>query len=96
MIILAGLAGVILGAVAAWQLARGRAVAERSELRAQLEERISYWQGETERARASADRVSEQTAAWVAGYQQGREEVLSLTRVLAQPAGRGDDDPADS
>ena len=95
MVILAGLAGVILGAVAAWQLARGRAAAERSELRAQLEERISYWQGETERARASADRVSEQTAAWVAGYQQGREEVLSLTRVLAQPAGRGDDDPAD-
>ena len=96
MVILAGLAGVILGAVAAWQLARGRAAAERSELRAQLEKQISYWQGETERARASADRVSEQTAAWVAGCQQGREEVLSLTRVLAQPAGRGDDDPADS
>jgi hypothetical protein len=96
MVILAGLAGVILGAVAAWQLARGRAVAERSELRAQLEERIGYWQGEAERARSSADRVSEQTAAWVAGCQQGREEVLSLTRVLARPAGRGDDDPADS
>lgn len=95
MVILAGLAGVVLGAVAAWQLARGRAAAERSQLRAQLEERISYWQGETERARDIADRVSEQTAAWVAGCQRGREEVLSLTRVLAHPVVRGDGDPAD-
>lgn len=94
MDILAGLAGLVIGAVAAWQLAQGRAAAEMSRLRAQLDDRIGYWQGETERARASADRLAEQTAAWMAGCQQGREDVLSLTRVMAQPAAQADDGPA--
>jgi hypothetical protein len=94
MSILAGLAGLLIGAIAAWQLAQERAAAELNRLRARLEERIGYWQGETERARASADRLSETTAAWAAGCQQGREDVLSLTRALSQRATRADDDPA--
>lgn len=96
MDILAGLAGLVIGAAGAWQLAQGRAAAERSQLRARLEERIGYWRGEAERATATAARVSEQTAAWVAGCQQGREEVLSLTRVMAQPAARADGEPTQS
>ena len=94
MDILAGLAGLVAGAVMAWQLVRWRAAAELSRLRAQMDERIGYWQDEAERARAHAARTGEQAAAWAAGCQQGREEVMSLARALAHlPAGT-DDDPA--
>jgi hypothetical protein len=94
MDIFVGLGGFVIGAAIAWQLAQDRAIAEMRRVRAQLEERIGYWQAETERARASAAQLSEQTAAWVAGCQQGREDVLSLARTLSQGATRADGDPA--
>jgi hypothetical protein len=84
MDVIAGLSGLLIGAVIAWQLARGLAAAEVTRLRARMHEQVRHWQDETERARASAARISEQSAAWVAGCQQGREDVLSLTRSLAQ------------
>ena len=94
MDILTGLAGLMIGAMAAWALARGRAAGKMSRLRAQMQARIGYWQDEAERARAHAARTGEQAAAWAAGCQQGREEVMSLARALAHlPAGT-DDDPA--
>ncbi len=92
--ILAGLTGLVAGAVAAWQLGRGYAAAELRRLQAQLEERIRYWQEETEQARATASRLSEQAAAWAAGCQRGREDVLSLVRALGQHGNRADDDRA--
>jgi hypothetical protein len=91
MDILTGLTGLMIGAAAAWALARGRAAGEASRLRAQLQARIGYWQDEAERARAHAARTGEQAAAWAAGCQQGREDVMSLARVLAHlPAGTDD------
>lgn len=84
MNILAWLAGLIIGAVAAWQAARVHAAAEASRLRAHFEEKIGYWQGEAERAKARTAQLSETTAAWVAGCQQGRKDVLSVARALAQ------------
>ncbi|HEY6297389.1 MAG TPA: hypothetical protein VIX15_17150 [Streptosporangiaceae bacterium] len=90
--IVTGLAGLVIGAVAAWQFARGLAAAEMSRLRARSDEQIAFWQGETERARADAAQVAERNAAWVAGCQQGRDDLLSLARALAQhtaPAGDG-------
>jgi predicted acylesterase/phospholipase RssA len=84
MNIFAMLSGLSIGAAAAWQLACGRAAAEMSRLRAQMEKQIRYWQEETERARADAAHLADRTAAWVAGCQQGREDVLSLTRTLGQ------------
>ena len=89
MDIIAGLSGLLIGAVIAWQLAQGIAAAEMSRFRAPMHEQIRHWQEETERARASAARISEQSAAWAAGCQQGREDVLSLTRVLAQHITQG-------
>ena len=91
MDILSGLAGLVIGAVAAWQLVQWRAAAGLTRLRAQMDERICYWQDETERARAAASRLSERTAAWAAGCRQGREDVLALARTLAQHARAGDD-----
>jgi len=62
MDILTGLAGLVIGAVTAWQLIQWRTDTEVARLRAQLE----------------------QMAAWVAGCQQGREDILSLAREMAQ------------
>lgn len=80
MEIVAGLAGLLTGAAAAWHLARSRAAAETSRLQA----RISYWHDEADRAKASAARAAEQAAAWSAGCQQGREDVLSLALALSE------------
>lgn len=49
-----------------------------------MHDEIGYWQDQAERARANAARVAEQTAAWVAGCHEGREDVLSLARALAR------------
>jgi predicted neuraminidase len=84
MNILAWLAGLVIGGTVAWQVARGYAATDLSRLRARLEEQIGYWQGEAERATLRATQLSEQTAAWVAGCQQGREDTLSVARALAQ------------
>ena len=91
--ILGGLAWLVIGAVAAWQRVEWRAAAELARLRMQMEERIRYWQDETERARTTTSQLSERTAAWMDGCQQGREDVLSLAHALAQHGTRGDDDP---
>lgn len=87
MEIVAGLAGLLIGAASAWVLARCRAAAEMSRLQAHLAARIGYWQDEAERAKASAARASEQAATWAAGYQQGREDVLSLVRAVSERNG---------
>ena len=71
MYIVIGLAGLVIGAVAGWRLARGYSAAKINQLRTRLEERIGYWQSETERARASAAQVADRTAAWVAGSSRG-------------------------
>jgi hypothetical protein len=94
MDILAGLAGLMIGAVAAWGLARGHAAGKMGRPRAHLQERIDYWQDEAERARARAARVGDQAAAWAAGCQQGREDVVSLARALVHLAAGTDDGPA--
>jgi hypothetical protein len=86
MVVMAGLAGLIIGAVAGWGLAQWHAAVARGRLQALLRTRIGYWHEEAERARATAARVSEQAAAWAAGCQHGREEVLSLAHDLAQAA----------
>jgi hypothetical protein len=80
MEILTGLIGLLIGAFTAWLVTWRCAAADMNRLRARLEERVTFWQGETERARASAARVAERTAAWVAGCEQGRQDMLSLAR----------------
>jgi hypothetical protein len=91
MAILTGLGGLLIGAIVARALTRGYAAAEMNRLRAQLQERIAYWQDEAERARANAARVGEQAAAWAAGCQQGREDVISIARAFTHHApGPGD------
>jgi hypothetical protein len=84
MEVVAGLAGLLIGAATAWVLVRCRVAAEVRRLQAPLAARIGYWQDEAERAKATAARAEERAAAWAAGYQQGREDVLALTRVISE------------
>lgn len=93
MDVLAGLIGLVIGAVAAWQIMQSRAAVEMSQFRARQEERIGYWRDEAERAKAIAARLSEQTATWAAGCKQGREDVLAVARALAQRGIQADDGP---
>ena len=79
-----GLAGLLIGTVAAWVLTRCRAAAELRRLRAHLAARIGYWQDEAERAKATAARAEERSAAWADGYQQGREDVLALAQAILE------------
>src|SRR5215831_7341662 len=80
----AGLAGLLIGTVVAWMLTRRRSAAEVHRLQAHLAARIGYWQDEAERAKATAARTEERAAAWAAGYQQGREDVLALARGISE------------
>lgn len=85
MEIVAGIAGLITGALAAWSLARARAAAELTRFQVQVAERIGYWRDEAQRAKAAAARAGERADGWAAGCRAGREEVLSLARTLAGP-----------
>jgi len=92
MDIVAGLIGMLTGAFVVGLATRRYAAREMSRLQARLEERVSFWQGETERARTSAAQVTERTAAWVAGCEQGRQDMLSLARTcgaISEAAGPG-------
>jgi len=84
MVVLAVLSGLLLGAAVAWRVALAWVNVEVGRVRARMQDQIGYWQDQAERARASADHVAEQTAAWVAGCRQGHEDVLSVARALAQ------------
>jgi hypothetical protein len=90
MDVLTGLIGLLMGASVGCLVTWRWAAAERSRLRAGLGERVTFWQSEAERARASAAQAAERTAAWVAGCEQGREDLLSLARALAQHGTRAD------
>ena len=79
-----GLAGLLIGAAVAWVLTRCQAAAEASRLQAHLSARIGYWQDEAERAKATAARAEERSAAWADGYQQGREDVLALAQAILE------------
>jgi hypothetical protein len=95
MVVLAVLSGLLLGAAVAWPVALAWAHAEVGRVRARMQDQIGYWQDQAERATASAARVAERTAAWVAGCQQGREDTLLLARALARrgpEAGEGSAD----
>ena len=83
MEVAAGFAGLLISAAITWVLTRCRTAAKASHLQAHLAARIGYWQDEAERAKASAARAEERSAAWAAGYQQGREDVLALSRGIS-------------
>ena len=84
MEVVAGLAGLLIGTATARVLVRCRAAAEARRLQAHVAARIRYWQDEAERAKATAARAEERSAAWADGYQQGREDALALAQAILE------------
>jgi hypothetical protein len=76
----------LAGAIAGWGLTSFRASRAVSRAMAQMREHmvreIHYWQAETERHKAVADRLTQEKQSWVAGCRQGRDDVISIVPLL--------------
>ncbi|HUY49154.1 MAG TPA: hypothetical protein VMV92_26120 [Streptosporangiaceae bacterium] len=53
-----------------------------SRARVQMHREIRYWQAETERYKAVADRLTQERESWVAGCKQGRDDVITIVPLL--------------
>jgi hypothetical protein len=76
----------LAGAIAGWTLISLRASRTlsraRAHMREQMHREIRYWQAETERYKAVADRLNQEKQSWVAGCKQGRDDVISIVPLL--------------
>jgi hypothetical protein len=85
----------IIAAVAAWGFTLRRAAQHISRLEAANRTEVAHWKNETARARAHAAQVTQDKAAWAAGCQQGRDDVISVVPLIIAardqaPAAPGD------
>jgi hypothetical protein len=72
----------IIAAVAAWGFTLRRAAQHIDRLEAAHRTEVAHWKNETARARAHAAQVTQDKAAWAAGCQQGRDDVISVVPLL--------------
>jgi hypothetical protein len=72
----------IIAAVAAWGFTLRRATHDIDRLEAASRIEVAYWKNETARARAHAAQVAQDKAAWAAGCQQGRDDVISVVPLI--------------
>lgn len=72
----------IIAAVAAWGFTLRRAAQHIGRLEATNRTEVAYWKNETARARAHAAQVTQDKAAWAAGCQQGRDDVISVVPLI--------------
>jgi hypothetical protein len=75
-------AWAIIAAVAAWGFTLRRATQHIDRLEAAHRTEVAHWKNETARARAHAAQVTQDKAAWAAGCQQGRDDVISVVPLL--------------
>ena len=76
------MAWAIIAAVAAWGFTLRRAAQHIDRLEAANRTEVAYWKTETARARAHAAQVTQDKAAWAAGCQQGRDDVISVVPLI--------------
>jgi hypothetical protein len=72
----------IIAAVAAWGFTLRRAAQHIGRLESANRTEVAYWKTETARARAHAAQVTQDKAAWTAGCQQGRDDVISVVPLI--------------
>jgi hypothetical protein len=72
----------VVAAVVAWRLAwhRARTMFHRAVIQAQAESR--HLRAEADRWKANSIRLSKEIAAWKAGHQEGRADVVSIVPML--------------
>jgi hypothetical protein len=76
------IAWAIIAAVATWGFTLRRAAQDIGRLAAANRTEVAYWKNETARARAHAAQVTQGKAAWAAGCQQGRDDVISVVPLI--------------
>lgn len=87
----------LTGAIAGWGVRALRAAATMSRAREQTRREIRCWQAETERFKATADRLAQEKESWTAGVRQGRDDVITIVplliaaqqRLMTEAPGRG-------
>jgi hypothetical protein len=79
---LEALGWAIIAGVAAWGFTLRRAAQHISRLESANRTEVAYWKNETARARAHAAQVTQDKAAWAAGCQQGRDDVISVVPLI--------------
>jgi hypothetical protein len=87
----------LTGAIAGWGVRALRAAATMSRAREQMRREIRCWQAETERFKATADRLAQEKESWTAGVRQGRDDVITIVplliaaqqRLMTEAPGRG-------
>ena len=82
MEVLLTLVWFLAGATTGWVLTLVQAARTMSRARQQMRSEIRHWQSETERYKATADRLAQEKAAWAAGARQGRDDVITIMPML--------------
>lgn len=72
----------LTGVIAGWGVSTVRAATAMSRAREQMRREIRCWQAETERFKASADRLAQERESWTAGLRQGRDDVITIVPLL--------------
>ncbi len=72
----------LAGATTGWVLTLIQAARTTTRTRQQTDSQIRYWQSETERYKATADRHAQEKEAWAAGAKQGRDDVITIMPML--------------
>jgi hypothetical protein len=83
---------VLIGVAVGWRFGSRHATSQvLMRARQQMRQEIRYWQDRAERSKVRADQLALENEAWAAGYQQGREDVITIVphitaqqRLLAQ------------
>ncbi len=97
MSVLLSVVWFLTGAIAGWGVRALRAAATMSRAREQMRREIRCWQAETERFKATADRLAQEKESWTAGVRQGRDDVITIVplliaaqqRLMTEAPGRG-------
>ncbi len=86
----------VLVAMVTWSIATARTSVAISRLRAEMHQRIAYWQDEaahahdeTERARAVAAQIARDTEIRAEAWKEGRNAVIAMMPLIASAQGGG-------
>jgi hypothetical protein len=70
---------VLIGVAVGWRFGSRHATSQvLMRARQQMRQEIRYWQEQAERSKVRADLLAQENEAWAAGYQQGREDVITI------------------
>ncbi len=79
---------ILIGAAIGWRFGSRRSTSQAlTQARQQMCQEIRYWQEHAERSKVRADLLAQENEAWMAGYKQGREDVITIVPHIAAQQG---------